>query len=215
MFAENGEVTDLSGNEITSGRKQIQARYEEIFSDKPLRVALEVDSVRLITPGLAIEDGTFHHTLADDESAPPRSTTDTAVLMKGKAETWHIASPRSLKDVTEAAGHPAALADALKGEWTNRATDGVRLDLAFEWDATGRHITGEMLTSTADAEPQEGSIRIAWDASKQPIVSWMFSNQGGFSHGIWTPDDEGWLIRSEGVCRTPAIAASDPSRHHA
>ncbi len=199
LFTEDGEMADLSGTNLTSGRDEIQARYEQIFSDDPLHIAIEVDSVRFVAPNLAIEDGTFHLTPADDESAPPRSTTYTAVLIQDDAGAWRIASTRSLKDVTEAAGHLASLADALKGEWTYRDPEGVRLDLAFGWDSTGTHITGEMLTTTADAEPQEGSIRISWDASKQQIVSWMFDAQGGFTHGVWTPTDKGWLIRSEGT----------------
>ena len=80
----------------------------------------------------------------------------TAVLIRETSGAWRIASTRSLKDVTEAAGHLAALADALKGEWTHREPEGVRLDLAFGWDSTGTYITGEMLTTTADAEPQDG-----------------------------------------------------------
>lgn len=199
LFAENGEMTDLSGTRLTSGREAIQARYQEIFSDKPLYIAIDVDSVRLVAPNLAIEDGTFHLTPADDESAPPQSTTYTAVLMQDSAGAWRIASTRSLKDVTEAAGHLATLADVLKGEWTYRDSEGVRLDLAFGWDSSGTSITGEMLTTAADAEPQAGNIRISWDASKQQIVSWMFDAQGGFTHGFWTPTDKGWLIRSEGT----------------
>jgi uncharacterized protein (TIGR02246 family) len=198
LFTQDGEMTDLTAADLTSGREQIQARYEEIFSQKALQIAIEVDSVRLVAPGLAIEDGTYHLTPADDETASPISTSYTAVLAKDDGGAWRIASTRSLEDVTEAAGHLAKLADTLKGEWTHRDPDGVRLDLAFGWDATGTNISGEMLTTTSDSEPQEGSIRISWDAAKQQIVSWMFDANGGFTHGVWTPTDEGWLIRSEG-----------------
>jgi hypothetical protein len=118
-------------------------------------------------------------------------------LLKSDAGAWQIASTRSLKDVTEAAGQLAGLAEVLKGEWTCRA-DGVQLDLAFGWDASGKFLIGEMLTSTADAEPQQGTIRIGWDASRKSIVSWMFDTKGGSTHGVWTPDENGWRIRSEG-----------------
>lgn len=199
LFTEVGEMTDLTGTDLTTGREQIQARYEEIFAEKPLQIAIEVDSVRLVAPGLAVEDGTYHLTPADDENAPPKSTTYTAVLTKGEGGEWKIASTRSLRDVTEAAGRLAALAEVLKGEWTYTSPEGVRIDLAFGWDSSGKYLSGEMLTTTADAEPQEGSIRIAWDASKEQIVSWMFDAAGGFTHGVWTADGENWLIRSEGT----------------
>jgi hypothetical protein len=119
--------------------------------------------------------------------------------MKNSEGLWQIASTRRLKDVTEAAGQLADLADALKGEWTYTGPEGVRLDLAFGWDASGKFLSGEMLTTTADAEPQAGTVRIGWDASKKLLVSWMFDAAGGFTHGAWTPDEDGWLIRSEGT----------------
>jgi uncharacterized protein (TIGR02246 family) len=199
LFTEDGEMADLTGEDLTSGRGEIKVRYEEVFADDPPQMSIEVDSVRLVAPNLAIEDGTFHLTPAGDGNAPPRSTSYTAVLMKNSEGVWQIASTRSLKDVTEAAGQLADLADALKGEWTYTNPEGVRLDLAFGWDASGKFLSGEMLTTTADAEPQDGSIRIGWDASRKQLVSWMFDAAGGFTHGVWIPDEDGWLIRSEGT----------------
>jgi len=199
LFTDDGEITNMTGAELTSGHEQIKARYEEIFAGNSLQIAIEVDSVRFVAPNLAIEDGTYHLSPADDEMAPPKSTAYTAVLMKTDGGEWRIASSRSLKDVTGAAGHLAALADAINGEWTHRDAEGVRLDLAIGWDTTGTYLSGEMLTTTADAEPQGGNIRISWDAAKKEIVSWMFDAKGGFTHGIWTPADDGWLIRSEGT----------------
>jgi uncharacterized protein (TIGR02246 family) len=199
LFTEDGEITDLTGADITTGRELIQARYEEIFANDPPQMAIEVDSVRLVAPNLAIEDGTFHLTPADDENAPPTSTSYTAVLMKNGTGVWQIASTRSLKDVTEAPGQLADLAEVLKGEWTCRTSEGVQLDLAFGWDKSGKFISGEMLTTAADAEPQEGTIRIGWNAARKSIVSWMFDAAGGSTMGVWTPTEDGWLIRSDGT----------------
>jgi uncharacterized protein (TIGR02246 family) len=198
LFTEDGEIADLTGEELTSGREQIKARYDEVFADDPDQIAIEVGSVRLVAPNLAIEDGTFHLTPSDDEDAPPTSTNYTAVLMKNGEGVWKIASTRNVKDVTEAAGQLADLAETIKGEWTCRTSEGLKLDLAFGWDSTGKFLAGEMLTTTADAEPQQGNIRIGWDASRKSIVSWMFDAAGGSTHGVWTPTDTGWLIRSEG-----------------
>ena len=198
LFIEDGEMCDLNGDDLTSGRDQIKAHYEEIFAgeDAP-SIAIEVKSVRLVAPTLAIEDGTAHLT-PSGENAPPRSTDYTAVLMKGSEGTWKIASTRSLKDSTDAAGQLADLADVLKGEWTTMK-DGLRLDLAFGWDESGKFLSGGMLTTTADGEPQAGTMRIGWDAAKKSIVSWIFDAEGGVSQGTWTATDDGWLVRSEGT----------------
>ena len=199
LFTEDGEMADITGKERTCGREEIKARFEEVFSETPPSMAVEVDSVRLVAPNLAIEDGTVHLTPDGDENAPPRSTTYTAVLMRNAEGVWQIASTRDLKDATDAAGQLADLAEVLKGEWTCRTSEGVQLDLAFGWDKSGKFLSGEMLTTTADAEPQEGTIRIGWNAARKSIVSWMFDAAGGSTMGVWTPTEDGWLIRSEGT----------------
>ncbi|MBC8128493.1 MAG: SgcJ/EcaC family oxidoreductase [Gloeobacteraceae cyanobacterium ES-bin-144] len=199
LFTEDGEMADVTGKELTSGREEIKARYEDVFADSSMAMAIEVSSVRLVAPNLAIEDGTAHITPLGDEKAPPRSTTYTAVLTKTADGAWRIASTRDLKDVTDAAGNLADLAEVIKGEWTSRTKDGVEFDLAFGWDASGKFLSGEMLSSVADAPPQPGTIRIAWDAGRESIVSWMFDAAGGSNFGIWTPTEDGWQIRSEGT----------------
>ncbi len=199
LYVDAGEIRRLQDDEPISGRADIEAFYQKIFETSPRKIAIEVDSVRLVTPNLAIEDGIYHLTPADDENAPPSSIAYTAVLTKVEDGSWKIASTRSLKDVSMGAARLAELAKVLKGEWTHQSTEGVRLDLAFGWDPTGHFLMGDMLTTTADGNPQAGSIRIAWDASKQQILSWMFDAEGGFTQSVWTPSEKGWLIRSEGT----------------
>ncbi|MDF1713275.1 MAG: SgcJ/EcaC family oxidoreductase [Akkermansiaceae bacterium] len=199
LFTEDAEMTDLDAADLASGRKAIKSRYEAIFASEDVpEIAVEVSSVRLVAPNLAIEDGTIHLTPAGDGNVPPRSTAYTAVLLKGESGAWKVASTRTLKDVTTAAGHLADLAKVINGEWTNFNPEGVRFDLAIGWDPSGKFLVGDMLTTAADAEPQKGSIRIGWNAARKSIISWMFDVEGGVTRGIWNTVDDGWLIRSEG-----------------
>jgi uncharacterized protein (TIGR02246 family) len=199
LFTEDGELTDLSGEEITSGREEIETFYSDILADENASsIAIEVSSVRLVTPDIAIEDGKAHFT-PPGENTIPRSIEYTAVLSKNSEGTWLIASSRTLRDVTDSAGQLAALSASLIGEWTSTTDDGVRLDLAIGWDASGKFLSGETLTTTADAEPQTGSIRIGWNAAKNSIVSWMFDSKGGVIEGLWTATETGWLVRAEGT----------------
>jgi uncharacterized protein (TIGR02246 family) len=198
LFTENAELTDLRADDITTGRAEIQARYETIFADPDApQVAVEVDSVRLVGTGLAIEDGTVHYTPPGDDPAP-RSIHYSAVLQKSGDGTWQIASTRDLGDATDAAGRLADLANQIKGEWTCQK-EGMRLDLAFGWDASGKFLAGEMLATAADAKPLSTNIRIGWDSANKTITWWTFDDGGGFSKGAWTPTDTGWLIRTEGT----------------
>jgi uncharacterized protein (TIGR02246 family) len=199
LFTEEGEMADITGTKLNSGRAEIQARYEEIFEGEAAQMALEVDSVRIVAPNLAIEDGTVHITLLAEDELPPRSVHYTAVLMRNADNVWQIASTRDLADVTAADGNLAELAETLKGEWTSRTRDGVQLDIAFGWDPSGKFIAGETLTHTADSVPQQGTIRIGWNAAKKSIVSWIFDANGGVIQGVWTPTLEGWRVRAEGT----------------
>jgi uncharacterized protein (TIGR02246 family) len=197
LFTENAELTDLRADDVTTGRVDIQTRYAEIFADPDApQVAVEVASVRLVGKDLAIEDGTVHYTPPGDDPAP-RSIHYTAVLQKNGDGVWQIASTRDLGEATDAAGQLADLANQLKGDWTTMR-DGMRLDIAFGWDDSGKFLAGQMLATTADAEPLSTTIRIGWDAANETITWWTFDDGGGFAKGEWTPTDDGWLIRTEG-----------------
>lgn len=198
LFAEDGEITDLLAEDITSGRAGIEARYAEIFAAEDVpSVAVEVDSVRLVAPTLAIEDGTVHYT-PPGEDKPARSSSYTAVLTKGENGEWKIASTRGLGDASTPAGHLDDLAGDLKGDWTAQKGS-LRVDFAFGWDETGNFLTGDMLTTDADAEPQTTSIRFGWDGAARAITCWTFDSGGGFAKARWTPTEDGWSVRTEGT----------------
>jgi uncharacterized protein (TIGR02246 family) len=209
LFTETGEITDLDATDVTTGRADIQARYEAIFeAPDAAQIAIEVDSVRLVGKDLAVEDGTVHATPpGDDEVAT--SMNYTAVLQKGEDGVWRIASTRDRGDASDVAGELAGLAKQLKGDWT-ATRDGLRLDIAFGWDDSGNFLIGEMLATAADAKPLKTTIRIGWDPSKKTISWWNFDDGGGFSKGDWTPvDDHAWLIRTEGVTEDGEVTSAN------
>jgi len=198
LFTEAGEMSDLKGEEITSGRAEIQARYEELFSAPEVpALAVEVESVRLVAPDLAVEDGTAHFTPPGDDE-PARSVTYTAVLRKDDKGVWQIASTRTLTDATDAAGHLADLVDSLKGDWTSQKDD-TRFDLAAGWDESGKYLSGKLLSTKPDAAQMTTTFRIGWDAARKTVTAWMFDDAGGFSNADWTPTDDGWQIRMQGT----------------
>lgn len=71
LFTENGEMTDLFAEDVLSGRAEIRDHYEEVFAAETVpEMALDVVSVRIVAPNLAIEDGTAHFT-PPGENEPP------------------------------------------------------------------------------------------------------------------------------------------------
>ncbi len=198
LFTEKGELTDLNATEVITGRADIEAHYKERFAEDDIpSVAVEVDSVRIVAPKTAVEDGTLHFTPPGDDS-PARSSTYTAVLVQNDAGVRQVASTRNLTDVTTQEGHLADLLGSLKGDWTGQR-DGLRVDVAFGWDDSGKFIAGEMLATKSDAKPVETSIRLGWDGAKKSVTGWTYDNAGGTGQSTWTPDEDGWTVRTEGT----------------
>jgi uncharacterized protein (TIGR02246 family) len=198
LFAANGELCGPTGEDLITGRAAIEAHYAERFAESPdAAIALEVDSVRLITDSLAVEDGTAHLTLSNQGSIT-LSSRYSAVLTKTDSGDWLIASSRLIKDVSDDAAALADLAEVLVGEWSSNKNS-VRTDLAIGWDSSGNVLIGDLLTQTPDTDPQPGSLRISWNPAKKSIVSWMFDASGGAIQATWIPTEDGWLIRSEGT----------------
>ncbi len=198
LFTPEGEIIDRRAEDVISGTDEIKAHYENVFSDGNFAsVAIEVDSVRIVGPGIAVEDGMAHFTVDEDTDAP-RSVAYSAVLAKNGEGDWKIASSRTLEDVTGAEGNLDDLANLLKGEWTAQ-NNGFRLDFAFGWDSTGKYLAGELLAEITDAEPVETKMRFGWDAAKKTITCWSFDNGGGFSKADWIPVEGGYLVRTEGT----------------
>lgn len=199
LFTEEGEISDLNAEDVVAGRADIEEYYKEILSsaDAP-SLAVEVASVRFVAPNVAVEDGTVHFT-PPGEDEPARSMTYTAVLAKNGSGAWQVASTRGLGDATAPEGHLGDLADLLKGDWTGQR-DGVRIDLAFGWDDTGKFISGEILATSPDVKPLTTTARFGWDGAKKTITCWSFDGGGGFATATWTPDDaDGWTVRTEGT----------------
>ena len=198
LFTPEGEIVDMRADDVISGTDDIKAHYENVFSEDVFAaVAIEVDTVRIVGPGLAVEDGTAHFTV-DEETDAPESVAYTAILARDGEGDWKIASSRTLENVTGVAGNLEDLANVLKGDWTAQ-NNGLRLDFAFGWDPTGKFLAGELLAEVTDADPVETKMRFAWDAAKKVIVCWSFDNEGGFSKADWVPVDGGYLVRTEGT----------------
>ena len=127
-----------------------------------------------------------------------RSITYTAVLVKGAGGKWQIASTRSLKEVTDAAGQLAPFAAAIKGDWTCQKDD-VRMDFAFGWDDSGKFLTGEMLLTKPDIDPQTTPSASVGTAPARPSPGGPLIARAALPKAIGLPPMTGWLLRTEGT----------------
>lgn len=194
QFLPDGEIVFADGT-VAAGREAISEFYTELFSaEEDPKGALEADSVRFVTPGVAIEDGTFHVTSPTGEVS---SHFYTAVRVKQEDNSWKIASVRDELEDHAPANEKLLDMAWIIGDWLIEA-DGARTFVTFEWSDDGPYIDGRALTEMAGVESTSSTYRIGWDAVRKSPISWAFDAEGGHNQSIWTKTDSGWLLRSTG-----------------
>jgi uncharacterized protein (TIGR02246 family) len=196
LFLPSGEIIGRSGDEIR-GREEIEAFYTDLFAGESApQIALEAASVRLVAPGIAIEDGVVHLTTAEDQ--PVKSVSYSITQIKQPDGSWLIASSRDHLEVTAPSEHLKPLV-WLAGEWTYEGDDGVRMELAVDFDESGNFLLGEALATDPGGDVQTTSLRIGWNPATSSVYWWTFDSDGGNASGQWTRSGDGWLVRTSGI----------------
>jgi uncharacterized protein (TIGR02246 family) len=196
QFLENAEAVDDEGNVLT-GRDQIEASFTALFKDFPkARIAIELTSLRRLGPDVAVEDGYSTTTLDPDE---PGSRSPYTVVHLRRQGRWLIASVRDFPaDVPEATAHDQLQTlDWLVGHWVDESPDG-RVETTCEWSDDGNYLLQDYVVKTRRGELR-GAQRIGWDGLRQTIRSWAFDRNGAFTEAFWTPIENGWILKVEGV----------------
>jgi uncharacterized protein (TIGR02246 family) len=207
LFLPEGEIV-LANGEIIAGREDIAAFYQEVFSGDPKpKAALEAGSVRFVTPGIAIEDGTLHVTKPSGEVA---SHFYTAVQVKQENGSWLTASIRDEIEDHAPASEKLVKLQWMVGDWLIEK-EGTRTFLSFDWSDDGPYLDGRAVTELAGEESTASTYRIGWNSARKNFVSWAFDAQGGYNKSEWSATDDGWLLRANGVTADGEVNQSTQS----
>jgi len=192
MWTPDGTYTDSDGEKF-SGRAAIEdlfTRDFKAFGSPPLKVS--IDSIKFLTPDVALEEGSCQVERAKGEPAVSRYTV-VHVKRDGK---WLMA------DVTETAS-AAPRKNGLKdmgwmiGNWTATCPSRPPLHVKVDWAAEGNFIRCEYRAADHD-KPQQVQI-LGWDPSAGRIASWHFHSDGGFGYGSWVKNGKEWMEYANGV----------------
>lgn len=215
-FTAAAEYVTDDGQRL-GGTAPIAAHFAAMFERFPeTQITLTVESIRLIAPQTAIEEGTVDAEYAPDR--PADSSRYVAVHVR-EAGGWQIAAVREFGVAPE----PVAGADRLQelnwmiGEWINE-DEHFTSRMSCRLVDGGAFILQQLSLQVAGQPPIQTTTRIGWDAQARQFRSWTFDSQGGFSSGRWTRGDGHWLIKSRGVTRlgrtfsaTAELRQVDPS----
>jgi uncharacterized protein (TIGR02246 family) len=192
LWADDAVYLNRDTGVPIEGRPAIAAMFADMFATgEASQLSVTVESVRLVTPDVAIEDGTAEITTADGE---PVTSTYTAIHVK-KDCAWYIHSFRETDLPSPAPQDHGELAELewLVGDWVDEADDAtVRTN--WKWAKNERFLVGNFNVSVGDRVEMEGTQVIGWDAVARQIRSWVFDSEGGFGEGVWRRVGGDWIV---------------------
>lgn len=192
-FTEGGELVDENGT-VHAGRAGIEAAFTQFFERFPgARLLMEVQDVRRVDEEIAVEEG-VRLVLVDDGAAAAQVRY--VAVRSRRDDAWPIVSYREFADdPPPTAREMLAQLEWLVGDWIDESPDGRTL-ITFRWSEDGHYILGDFNVSVSAQPTTTSQQRIGWDPVTLTLRSWTFDADGGFSEGVWTPAESGWIVRS-------------------
>ncbi|HET6884491.1 MAG TPA: SgcJ/EcaC family oxidoreductase [Pirellulales bacterium] len=189
------------------GREAIQKEFAATFADQPAAILkVKVETIRFVTPDVAIEEGRAEVTSAPDTI--PSRTDYTAVHVKRDGK-WQIDSIRETdlpEDIRSAADHLNELA-WLVGDWSDQSADAT-LETSVTWTKNKAFLSYTFKVATGNVDELEGTQVVGWDPVAKTIRSWMFDSEGGFGEGVWSHDGDRWVVKFHQVLADGSTASS-------
>jgi hypothetical protein len=151
-----------------------------------------VEGVRSLGDGIAMVDGTsITVTPGSDPSASTYSAVFKRVDGKWLLDSVHespLPTPESPREALE----PVAW---LVGRWRDQG-DGASVNTDARWSRGESFIVRTYSAEREDGPAFEGTQIIGWDPRAKQIRSWTFNSDGSFGEGLWSRNQEEWLVRT-------------------
>jgi uncharacterized protein (TIGR02246 family) len=196
FWTADGDYTSQTGLYL-KGRKVIEKAFTKLFDGrKGLKLRIDNDSLRFVTPDVAVEDGTTE--VFSSDGTPPSKARYTIVHVK-KDGQWRLSSVRDAPYVPPSNQDRLSGLEWVVGEWVDETDKGEVARASFEWGPGENFIVSSFTTTIKDVPVSGGTQWIGWDPIAKQVRSWTFDNGGGFGEGTWKRDGNRWLIKSSSV----------------
>jgi uncharacterized protein (TIGR02246 family) len=206
-WSENGVYVRPADGERLVGRKAIEKEFQTTFATQPEAVlTVKVDTIRFITSDVAIEDGTAEVTFLPD--TPPSRTGYSAVHIKRDGQ-WQVDSIREteLPSREESAGGRLHELAWLVGDWVDRS-DEATVETSVVWTKNKTFLSYTFKISAGNVDELEGTQVVGYDPVAKNIRSWMFDSDAGFGEGVWSREDNRWLVKFRQTLADGRMASS-------
>jgi uncharacterized protein (TIGR02246 family) len=159
-------------------------------------------NIRFIANDVAVEEGPI-------ESPPVEG----GLAVKGRyVATWLRQGERWRLDNVQETRTEAANADQVAslnvfvGEWKGEK-NGITVNISAKWDANKKFLQRKV-TMSAGKSSIVGTQQIGWDPLSQQIRSWLFSDDGSLSEGVWSREGYFWMVLASRVLPDGQISKS-------
>lgn len=196
FFTPEAEYVEPRGAAIL-GRDAIEASLKSFFEAHPgCQAEAAINSIRIVSPGVAIEDGVTKITHAENGEIVTTHYSAVHVKVDGK---WLIASvrdhdPKRHRSVED----QLARLNWLLGDWVDEDEHSV-VTFSCQPCDNGKFLLRQFKMKIDGQEALSGSQRIGWDTVTGQLRTWIFDSEGGHAEGVWHEDGESWTLKSTGV----------------
>ncbi len=196
LFFSGADLIDDAGN-VHKGAAAIKDVLGRFFEKFPGATStMTPDSVWMVSPGLAIEEG--RRVVSSKDDKPSAATKYTFVMIKQQGE-WKIASAREVEDDDSLSPH-----DRLKplgwlvGDWVDEGSDAV-VQISCKWSDDTNYLLVDFNAKIQGKPALKSRQRIGWDPLTGKVKSWVFDSDGGYGEGHWSQVANRWVIKSTAV----------------
>ena len=172
-------INPLTGHQV-EGREAIEKEFANLLGElRGTKLAVDVESIRFISPGVAVENGVAKLISADGQ---PQESSYTAIHVK-RSGKW-LLDRVSEEDAPVVLSHYEQLKDLewMIGTWVDGEDQG-QIETTCQWTRNKNFITRSFTVSVPDRIDLTGMQIVGWDPAEKQIRSWVFDSDGGFSGG--------------------------------
>lgn len=188
-------LNQITGEEVV-GREAITKQFATLFdTEKELKIDVVVESVRLLSPNVAVEQGTVKLLRPNAE---PEENEYTAVYVQRDGQ-WLLDRVTDLEpDLVPSHYEQLKVLEWMVGTWVDQ-DDAVQISTECHW-ASNQNFLVRKFTAEVPGRPAFSGLQIiGWDAAAKAIRSWTFDSDGGFAEATWTNKGGRWFIHNKGV----------------
>jgi len=196
FWAPDGDYTDQAGRHM-KGREAIEKAFRSFFADnKGLKARIESESLRFVTPDVALEDGTTF--VLRPDGAPPSRARYVIVHVK-KDGQWLLSSVRDTPFVPPGNYEHLRGLEWAVGNWSGENGKGEAEHLSLSWTDNQNFLVASFAASVKGVSVGRATHWIGWDPNAKRIRTWIFDAAGGFGEGACTRDGDKWVIKTASV----------------